>query len=168
MLIQVATQPVLHGLFQYWNGKRGPHLMPDRRDIDPTEIDRSILPHIMLFEMTGARIRYRLVGTEVVRRSRFDPTGKYLDEVLQGSYLAHAQSVFRELADGQAPLYSESRFRWDIAGHLYARRIFLPLSWNGVSPGMALAAQLFESSGPGADQPLTTAVHEGTTTSPVV
>jgi hypothetical protein len=155
MLPQVAVQPVLHGLYRYWNQKRGARPMPDRADIDPLEIDRAILPHVMLLELIGPRVRYRLIGTEVAKRSGLDPTGKYVDEVLRGSYLDHANALFDRLRAEAVPLYSESQFRWDIASHLRARRIFLPLGWRGASPGMALSAQLFETlSGP-AGRPIT-------------
>lgn len=55
---------------------------PRRADIDPMRI-KPLLPFIMIVELSDEplRIRYRLVGTEVVRFTGLELTGRYLDEI---------------------------------------------------------------------------------------
>src|SRR5690349_9111742 len=83
---RIAGQPLIAALLDYWEVKRDGRPMPDRRDIDPAELPPKLLPHLLLGETLdgGTRWRYRLVGTEIVRRLGFDPTGKYIDDVLGG------------------------------------------------------------------------------------
>lgn len=60
--------------------------LPGRDVIDPSQL-RALLPYIMLIDLEdragggGFRVRYRLVGTAVVRFSGIDFTNTYLDEL---------------------------------------------------------------------------------------
>jgi hypothetical protein len=78
----------LGALFNYWEKKRGTRRMPARRDIDPIEMDRRVLPHLMLCELSahGNLIRFRLVGTSLAKRLGFDPTGQCLADLPAADY----------------------------------------------------------------------------------
>lgn len=145
---RIAGQPLIAALLDYWEAKRGDRPMPDRRDIDPAELPPKLLPHLLLGETLdgGTRWRYRLVGTEIVRRLGFDPTGRYIDDVLGGSYLAYVERLNAEIYRMRCPVYSESLFRWDERRHLFTRRLWLPLTRNGADDvAIVLAAQTFEA-----------------------
>ncbi|MCA3268376.1 MAG: PAS domain-containing protein [Azospirillum sp.] len=76
-----ALHPNILAVLHYWNGKKKDRHPPFRSDIDPCEIPR-FLPGIWLLDVETApfRLRYRLVGTNIVDAIGDDPTGRYLDE----------------------------------------------------------------------------------------
>jgi hypothetical protein len=153
MLSAITDDPILLSLFRYWDARRGGRPMPERRDIDPLGMARSVLPFVTLAEYVegGGRIRYRLVGTEIVRRFDWDFTGRHADEIMSGSYLAFINGLYRQMREHRAPVYSESLFRWDVSGHRLTRRIYLPLGDTDVQ--MGLIAQTFGEGYSNADAP---------------
>jgi hypothetical protein len=141
----LAADPILGALYRYWNRRRGQRRMPDRRDIDPLELGPALLPHLGLMDIVeGARrVRYRLLGTAIVERFGLDPTGKFMDEVMSGSYSEYIHGLYRQLVNAGAPVFSESVFRWDAEGYLRTRRIYLPLTHGGDHVAIALIGQVF-------------------------
>lgn len=144
-LTVLASDPILGALYRYWNLRRGTRRMPDRRDIDPIDLGPSLLPHLGLMDIVdgGARVRYRLLGTNIVERWGRDPTGRFMDEVMSGTYGAYIHSLYRTLVQACAPVFSESLFRWDAEGYLRARRLYLPLTHGGTDVAIALIGQVF-------------------------
>lgn len=151
MLHDFTRDPVLLSLFRYWDAQRGTRAMPERRDIDPVGMGNAVLPFVALAEYVGGRIRCRLVGTEIVRRFGKDFTGRYLDEIVAGSYLAFLNDLFRQMHEHGVPVFSESLFRWDVGGHRLTRRIYLPLGDTEVR--MGLIGQTFGEGYESLDQP---------------
>lgn len=142
---ELAADPTLGALYRYWNRRRGHRRMPDRRDIDPLKLGSALLPHLGLMDIVegGTRVRYRLLGTAIVERFGSDPTGKFMDEVMSGSYSEYIHGLYRELVRARAPVFSESVFRWDAGGYLRTRRLYLPLTHGGESVAIALIGQVF-------------------------
>jgi hypothetical protein len=130
MLQEVVTHATLGALFRYWDKKRGARRMPARRDIDPIEMDRRFLPHLMLCEVAedGDRIRFRLVGTALVKRLGIDPTGRFLADLPPGKHFEFLAKLLRRVHAQAVPIYGESVFRWGLKGRLEARQLLLPLS----------------------------------------
>lgn len=145
ILALLAEDPILGALYSYWNRRRGGRRMPDRRDIDPLELGPALLPHVGLMDIVdaGARVRYRLLGTAIVERFGIDPTGRFHDEVMSGSYRDYIHSLYGKLHRARAPVFSESLFRWDKEGFLRTRRIYLPLTHGGEEVAIALIGQVF-------------------------
>ena len=141
----LAKDPILGALYLYWNGSRGDRRVPDRSDIDPIALGPKLLPHVGLMDIVdgGARVRYRLLGTAIVERWGADPTGKFMDEVMSGSYTEYIHGLYREVVRARAPVYSESVFRWDVDGFVRTRRLYLPLTHGGNEIVMALIGQVF-------------------------
>jgi hypothetical protein len=144
-LALLESEPILGALYRYWSQRRGQRRMPDRRDIDPLALGPKLLPHIGLMDVIdgGARMRYRLLGTAIVERWGNDPTGRYMDEVMSGTYAAFIHSLYRTLVQARAPVFSESLFRWDAEGYLRTRRLYLPLTHGGADVAIALIGQVF-------------------------
>src|SRR3546814_18943525 len=69
-------------LFAYWQDKRRGDLLPRRADIDPVEIPR-LMPYVLIPDIAHApfRVRFRLVGTTVVKPHGVELTGKNLDQI---------------------------------------------------------------------------------------
>jgi hypothetical protein len=139
--------PMLKALLDYWQGKRGARALPARRDIDPLEMGPHLLPHLLLCDLfdRGTRARFRLVGTEVVRRLGFDPTGKYLEPGARGSYFELLASLHRLVYCERAPLYSASAFTWESGRQLKVQHLLLPLSHDGPDPAIALVGMGIDS-----------------------
>lgn len=81
--IKDVNYPLVAALHDVWKRKCRRHVIPSRDDLQPFEI-KSLLPSILIAEpvFSPFRIRYRLVGTKLVRIAGFDFTGAYLDELL--------------------------------------------------------------------------------------
>jgi hypothetical protein len=137
----------LGALYRYWEKKRAARTMPTRRDIDPIEMDRRILPHLMLCELSdhGNVIRFRLVGTFLAKRWGFDPTGQRLTDFPAADYFTYFGALMRRGYVEAAPVYGESRFRWGTKGQLDASHLLLPLSTGGARPGIVLAGMAYSS-----------------------
>ena len=133
MASELFNHATLDALFQYWNKKRGVRAMPTRQDIDPIEMGPKLLPHLMLCEIAdhGERIRFRLVGTSLVKRLGFDPTGRLLSELPKSDYLDLLGKLLRHAYVEASPLYGEGTFRWGTKGQLDARHLLLPLTAKG-------------------------------------
>lgn len=141
---QAIQAPLLAELYAYWTAKRGDRFAPARAEIDPIEIPR-LLPHLMLVDVIdgGARLRYRLAGTEIESRFGCSMVGRYVDEMMRGRYNHYVHELYRELLATRRALYSESGYGPDGDSPLYTRRLMLPLSSDGQSVDMVLAGQIF-------------------------
>jgi hypothetical protein len=147
MVAEVFSHATLSALFRYWDKKRDGRAMPARRDIDPIEMGPKLLPHLMLCELAerGARIRFRLVGTFLVKRLGYDPTGHWLADLPKSDYLDYLAKVLRQTYDEAAPLYAASSFRWGVKGRLDAHHLLLPLTTGGNEPNMVLVGTAYVS-----------------------
>jgi hypothetical protein len=139
------VHPVLGPVLRYWLQKRGARLLPSRRDIDPLEMAPDLLPHLLLTDLLdrGTRVRFRLVGTNLVKRLGFDPTGRYLEGEMKGGWWDTLAALHRLAYAERAPLYGESELTWDSGRRLEARLLLLPLSQDGPDPAIALGAVVF-------------------------
>lgn len=100
MIREATLDPILTALFDHWNGRRCGRVMPDGRDIDPTEMPPALLPHVVLCDLIGAaeRVRFRLIGTAIVERVGNDHTGLFIDEVMTGQHLDYVLALLRRAA----------------------------------------------------------------------
>lgn len=142
--------PVLGAVLRYWQAKRGTRTMPARREIDPLEMSPDLLPHLVLSDLLdrGTRVRFRLVGTAVVKRLGFDPTAGYLGGEPLGGWSELLATLYRLVYAERAPIRSQSEFTWEPSRRLGAEQLLLPLSQDGTDPAIALAAFVFASAEP--------------------
>jgi len=147
MTANPQSHPVLGALLRYWQQKRGTRILPARRDIDPLEMAPDLLPHLVLADLfdRGTRVRLRLVGTTVVKRLGFDPTGRYFDAEMTGGWWDLVRGLHRLAYAERAPIYAESEFTWGAGRRLEARHLLLPLTQDGPDPAIALVAVVFVS-----------------------
>lgn len=147
MPAEVLDHATLGALFRYWDRKRNGRAMPARRDIDPIEMGPKLLPHLMLCELGehGDRIRFRLVGTLLVKRLGYDPTGQCLTDLPKSDYLDFLAKVLRQAYAQAAPIFAVSSFRWGVKGRLEARHLLLPLTTGDREPSMVLVGTAYVS-----------------------
>jgi hypothetical protein len=143
-----VTDPLLLALLRYWLTKRGTRALPARRDIDPVEIGAELLPHLVLADLfeRGTHVRFRLVGTAVVKRLGADPTGRYLEREPRGGWFTELGSLYRLVYAERAPVYAESELHWGAGRRLAVRNLLLPLTQDGSDPAIALCGLSFASS----------------------
>jgi hypothetical protein len=120
--------------------------MPCRRDIDPIEIPRKVLPNLQVIEVIdgGARFRYRLVGTALVEAYGKDFTGRIADELFPDDRLNFVQGIYRTVCASKTPLFSRNKYHTPKDVELFSLRIYMPLSDDGVSVNNILGVMRFE------------------------
>ncbi len=146
--------PLLRTLYDYWCSLSRHGQLPARSDINPAAIPAEVLPYIMMADILRdpQRIRFRLVGTNMVDEWGQDFTGRFLDELMSGSYRAYLEGLYADVIDRCCAVYSESAFRWDVGRSIRTRRLFMPLACDGRAVDAVLVGQTFDRSRP-ADQP---------------
>lgn len=130
------THPEHLWLYDYWQQRRPGGRLPARRDIDPTDFPRKVLPRVAIIAVEpGERhyhYRYRLAGTEIAQRAGRDPTGKTFDDLYQGDYLASARALYDELRESARPHFSQRTYTLaDGESYLRYDRLILPLAADG-------------------------------------
>lgn len=121
-------------LFRYWNEIAGGGV-PCRDEIDPSRL-KPLLPHILLVDLEGEpfRVRYRLVGTEVVLYSGMEFTGRYLDELMFDDFVeAELLRSYRMVREARKPGFGRATL--EVAGHtaLNTEYLICPLRGDSVS-----------------------------------
>ena len=148
MIDNYRDDPILGPALAYWIEKRGNRLMPSRRDIDPTEIPRKILPNLQLIDVVdgGARFRYRLIGTATVEAYGRDFTGLHPDEVFPPDLRDFIHDIFGTVCRSKAPLYLRNGYITAKDLKLFSKRIYMPLSDNNAEVTHIFAVLRFEYS----------------------
>ena len=79
--------------------------MPGRSDLDPLDIP-SILPHVYLVDVGHEPLdfSYRLLGTEIVKRSRRDYTGRRIADLPDQKSPSQIWSLYRKAVVDSAPV----------------------------------------------------------------
>jgi hypothetical protein len=133
--LSALSHPEHTWLYDYWRQRRPSGRLPSRRDIDPMDFPR-LLPRLAVIEVEakddGVRYRYRLAGTEIVRRAGRDPTGKYFQDLYEGDYLDSALALYDGLRLSGEPHFSQRVFPiGDGESYLRYDRLILPLASDG-------------------------------------
>jgi len=71
----MAVQEAWKQLYDYWLSKHVGGRPPGRHDLDPPVDVPRLIPNIMLIDIEGEVLRYRLVGSAIWNRYGFDLTG---------------------------------------------------------------------------------------------
>lgn len=138
--------PRLRQLYDYWLSKRNGNRLPRRADIDPTEIPQ-LMPNLLLVdvEYDPFRVRYRLVGTQIVEATGFEFTGKYLDEIVlpddEGPFLESYQLA----AESKAAVLTRIKWRLDAETTGEYDACFLPLSEDGATVDKILSMECYDT-----------------------
>src|SRR5471032_688932 len=72
---EMAVQEAWKQLYDYWLSKHVGGRPPGRHDLDPPVDVPRLIPNIMLIDIEGEVLRYRLVGSAIWNRYGFDLTG---------------------------------------------------------------------------------------------
>lgn len=134
----VDDDPILASALAFWASSRPEGGLPTREEIDPLRIPPKLFPYLVLADVVTdqGRVRYRLVGHEMVHRWGMNFAGRLSDEVFTGDYRTYLETAFALTIRHWLPVFTASRFRWDVGGYLWTRRVMLPIGAGGErSPG---------------------------------
>jgi hypothetical protein len=125
----------------WWRGNSRERLLPDRSDLDPAAIPL-LLPYILISEIEQPfRVRYRLIGTEVVHVTGLNFTGHYLDQLIppgeEESWLAH----YRHCFETARPIYGLSTVKTLAGGSFSYEYGIWPLTKGGSEVSQFIALE---------------------------
>jgi hypothetical protein len=119
-------------LYRYWLSKRGGRTMPARGDIDPADIP-ALLPYLGIVDKIDGQLRYRLVGTDIVRQYGRELTGSFV-----GSHLSNAPesvAALRTLGErvftSACPIFMTGQYKTKSGDIQNSSALILPLSDDG-------------------------------------
>ena len=137
-----VPNPLLRQLYRFWDDLRGRDAMPAYSQLDPLDIPRTILPHVFLNDVLAPnRFRVRLQGTEAVRQSGVDLTGRIVDEIdgAEGT-----QQRFETIVTTRSPYYCRVPLTWSPLDYKTYEAIVLPLADpDGVDVRRIFGASIF-------------------------
>jgi hypothetical protein len=137
-----SWHPDIVGIHDYWRSIHPGAGLPGRQHVDALEIPRELLPRIWLLDIQAEpfRLRYRLVGTEIVRAIGREVTGQWLDDAHphlkdEPDYLAR----YREVLATGTPSWRRGRaMLWTHRDYREIENILLPLARDGSNVDMIM------------------------------
>lgn len=93
----------------WWQAKRGSRAMPDRSDVEPTEL-KALLPYLLISECLHDpfNVRYRLIGTVVANITGFDITGHDLASLLPPDVTEDWMGHYRRVYETKLPVFGRT------------------------------------------------------------
>lgn len=136
--------------------------IPPRRSFDPVDIP-DLLSFLVLADIEGQELRFRVVGTEMTEAWGKDYTGQTLSQIMGGEYHDFIRDLFDTCISSRAPVVSHSRFQWDRGRHLDTIRIMVPLASNADPDrvGHVVVGQSFDYSQTGPQSPRVYSLKDG-------
>jgi hypothetical protein len=136
------TDPLLCEAYAHWRSLPRQDGVPPRSTLDPSDVPH-LLPFMVLTETAGSgRYRFRLAGTEVERHFGRPMTGRVVDDLLHGDYLAYVVDLYDTVIRRRTAVYSRSAYgAFDAV--LATRRLMLPFSTDGATVDRILTVQTF-------------------------
>ncbi|HEX7005587.1 MAG TPA: PAS domain-containing protein [Alphaproteobacteria bacterium] len=137
---------VLKQLYAYWLAKRGDRRAPSRADIDPIEIAAQ-LPYVVLVDVEHdpLRLRFRLIGTAVVKGFNQDLTGRYFDEIAHTPEQRALNERLVAVATWGPPLCAMLDYTHKDGRFVRYERLALPLSSDGATVDMLFGGIVFDA-----------------------
>lgn len=133
----------------YWQSKRVGAAFPSRGALDPLEIPyalRSLILYDVVRQPGSApplRFRCRLMGTDIVAKAGFDPTGRFLEDLPMAEWRDYLLQRLAGLVSDPCPVLIRNRQFYDGRWMAY-EAIWLPLAEDGVNPDILLACQVYD------------------------
>lgn len=147
----LRDDPILSEALRFWIRCRPVEGVPTRAEIDPLRIPRRLFPYLVLADVLdrSGRVRYRLLGEEMRERWGGSFAGRRSDEIFSGGYRRYMEGAFALVVEKRLPIYTASRFRWDVGGYLWTRRLMLPIA---ETPSGAVVQVMIVQTWPGIDE----------------
>lgn len=141
-MVRMTKEEPWKVLHRYWLLKHRDGRPPSRGDLDPLIDIPSLVANLVLLEPVDGSFRYRLVGTEVVKRSGMDMTGQMIGLTIT---LPEMRDQWRlaldAVSEGQKPQLFLSKMPEGVTARYVT--LMLPLVSQGVTE-MILAGIFFD------------------------
>jgi hypothetical protein len=131
--------PLLRQLHEDWQARRRGRPLPARADFDPIDL-KYVLGKLLLVDVLREplQFRFRLVGTELVKRLGVDLTGRTLDDYPDPEYREFLRQRYTAAVAARRPL-SSIQTRLILDGRLRRyEALLLPLASDGVTVDMLM------------------------------
>ncbi|WP_416896957.1 MAG: PAS domain-containing protein [Minwuia sp.] len=139
--LEEASELIREG-HAFWDALRGTRPWPARTDLDPLDVPRHLLPHMLMIDVERGpprRFRWRLIGTHITSVMQRDSTGRYFDEL-------YSASEFERVTIGPLTVFETGRACHNITRAPSSERAFIqmeaidmPFSRTGEEMDMILA-----------------------------
>tara|TARA_B110000438_G_scaffold233054_1_gene228981 strand:+ start:83 stop:457 length:375 start_codon:yes stop_codon:yes gene_type:complete len=118
--------------------------MPSRADIDPMEIP-TFLPNVIPVDMEHdpSRLRYRLVGTDVVYKCGFALAEKFVGDAYFGADADRVLAHYQHIAERRDIRFADTPFVEPRGWCVYAERIMMPLPVDDDTVNMVFICALW-------------------------
>lgn len=135
--------------YAYWRARKPSlALLPSRRDLDPVDMPRSLLPWINLIEVhrdNGAlRYRHRLVGTGIVDMRNRDGTGFWFDDLYDDTRILRVRRVLDLVVEDGHPRILEDDLGNTGRSYRILHSLVLPPASDGETVDMLMAVAYYE------------------------
>jgi len=141
-----AVEPEFVGLLDYWRAKLRDGRLPGRRDIDPLDLPRRILPNLLLFDVERTRddlrFRFRLAGTGFATLIGREATGRYFDEIAPDPATDPVLGALRTIVATRQPVFLAGPLTVPRSDYAAVKRLGVPLAEDGETVDMVLASFL--------------------------
>jgi hypothetical protein len=135
----------LHRLYCYWEGLRRGRPMPQRADVDPTEIPH-LLPFVFLYAVTSSTGTFtiRLAGEEVLRSMGRNPVGQPAGSTMTPRGAEMIVKILTAVAVERAPKFRIGKAYWSrFQDYRRFEGCFLPLASDGDTVDFVLGGVKF-------------------------
>jgi hypothetical protein len=111
---------------------------------------------LVLVEVTGTELTFRVVGTDQVNAWGMDYTGRTLSQIMSGDYHTFIRGLYDQTVETKSCVFSRSRFQWDKGRTLDTKRLMMPLTSNEAPDTVQyiLASQVFDYGSTGPEKPV--------------
>lgn len=143
--LPVESAPKIRALYDYWRSIHPGGGLPGRRHFDPVDIP-TLLSHLWMIDVAREplRFRFRLLGTEIVKFTGRDDTGRWLDEVYPGFAHSAAYGFYRDCVDSGRPNHRKGvALSRASQRSVAAEQLTLPLAANGRDVDILLIMTLY-------------------------
>jgi hypothetical protein len=132
---EIAGDPILVAILDYWQSQSREGLPPRPRDIDPILLPPAVLPYVTLLDVVdgGAAFNIRLVGSANVSAAGRDFTGKRLDTAMLGDLLAATSERYCAAVTSRRPVVGYADYAMPDGSTIRNVLMTLPMSSDGVA-----------------------------------
>lgn len=143
VVIDGVHHPGAKQLCTYWESRKGPDGTVQWPAIKPGEIV-NLLQWLFLAEPFGSEWRYRLFGTGLRDRLRFEWTGKTTNEIFEPDAAAMVNDIYRRVSETKQPVNLRGRFVGVDLEHAAAEGVNLPVIGRDGKTPLVLGGVFFD------------------------
>jgi hypothetical protein len=129
-LEEIAADPRLAAVHDYWCKLCGENDVPAFGRFDPVDLPAAVLPYLTLFDVIdgGQSFHVRLVGTGTTIAVGRNATGDDLDATMTGDLVAAAVARYRAVLEARRPVLDVVRYELPDGSGFTNRLLALPFS----------------------------------------